>query len=437
MIESLHATAFGLARQHGTPLFVYSRDRPAGAASKLDGFVKALPFPAEAYFSYKTNYLPELCRHAASLGLGAEVTSPIEWDLASTMHAPGRIIVNGIGKLADDLLPRLLRGAPPRLINIETDTEIETILGSEQGASVPVGLRVCIPRLSGERGLDPSEHWQRGTSKFGWTANGAAVIVAARSLAANPRLRLEALHLHLGSQVVSPRFYDTALREVCRLLERVRAVGVTTVNTLDIGGGLASGWVGKRRRGPLFQTLRAAGLPSPAREQREPDLDGIAAVFHRHAGRMRSLGIERLVLEPGRLIAEPAMVAVTKVLAVRRDGARSHVIVDIGTNALHCWRGNERRNIVFEDAGDRPQHMVEVSGPLCHRSDTFGRVSAPPDLAPGALVCLDAVGAYSLGDWIANAWARPAVVDTSGNVLWAGQDPAEFFEPASHRPVQA
>ncbi|MFI0445135.1 diaminopimelate decarboxylase family protein [Actinomadura sp. 6N118] len=434
VIEETHRRAFELAAVRETPAFFFSRERLDHAISTFNSFMAELPFSVETYYSYKTNYLPALCEHVEAAGFGAEVTSLLEWELATAITPPSRIVVNGIGKQAG-LLEAVLNSAPPRLINIETDTEVDHIAKRKPDAApVSVGLRVTVPGLSGESGRDPSVHWRRGPSKFGWMANGTAIIQTATKLAAFPAVRLQALHLHLGGQLVSPAVYERALAAGCRLLERLRQNGVS-ITTLDMGGGLASGWVTKHRVGPLFELLRTVGVPTPGRPQRAPDLQGVSAVFIRFADRLRSLGIKQLVVEPGRFVAEPSMLAVASVIAVRHDGRRRHAVIDLGTNALHCWRQDETRPISFE-TGRAPrsggQHRYELVGPLCHRSDTLGTVTTSAPLRPGMKVCLDAVGAYSLGDWVANAWHRPPVFDLEdGSILWDRQTTPQFWAPAT------
>ncbi|MFC5253433.1 diaminopimelate decarboxylase family protein [Streptomyces nigrescens] len=421
MVDSLHSQAFTLGRQQETPFYIFSQDRLSSALQRFRQFTSSLPFPTETYYSYKTNYLPALCDQIAEARVGSEITSPAEWAAARRRHAPDRIVVNGIGKCADGLLQSIVDevASAPRLVNLETDTEIGIVARRDQEAQpLPIGLRVTIPSVSGELGRDPSEHWKRGVTKFGWSCDGDAILAAARTLAGNRAVRLEALHVHFGSQLVSAARYDVVLSKLCNLLRRLSSAGVT-VNTLDLGGGLASGWVTKRRTGPLFDLVKVLGLPTPRSQQKAPDLVGITTVVHKHAARLSSLGVTRLIFEPGRYLAEPAMVAVAKVIAVRRDGTRRHAVVDLGTNGLHCWRSNETRPIAFDLAGKGGAEMMKLVGPLCHRSDSFGTVTTPGRLQAGDLVCFDAVGAYSLGDWVANAWPRPPVFSEDGHLLWA------------------
>jgi diaminopimelate decarboxylase len=432
MTDPLHPWAFELGRDRQTPFFMFAPGRTASALSRLRAFTESLKLDTEIFYSYKTNYLPALCAWLRDAEVGAEVTSPIEWRLATGLHAPENIVVNGLGKTADGWLAELVAdsGSAPRLVNLETDTELDVVLRRKPDAELMrVGLRVAVPD-AGEFGRDPSERWSLGRDKFGWDVNGSGVSGAARRLSNGPAsVRLEALHLHFGSQLVDPKRYDLVLRKTIGLLERLQVDGIT-ITTLDLGGGIASGMVAKHRSGPLFAAARLARIDLATRVQKVPDLDGVAAVINGYARRLASLGVTRLLFEPGRYLAEPSMLAVARIIAVRDDGPRRVAVLDIGTNSLKCWRSNEIRPISFSQRLGESAAQVELVGPLCHRSDTFGSVNAPSNLEVGGLVCFDAVGAYTLGDWIANTWRRPAVYHEDGTTLWAAQDFVDLLRPA-------
>src|SRR5207244_269731 len=128
------------------------------AARRFRRFTEALPLPVETYYSVKTNYLPQLLWQVKGVGIGVEVTSLREWQLARTVYPASTIVVNGIGKAAG-LLQASLTDGPPRLINIETDTEIDILGTARVDQPVPVGIRVRIAGLSGQNGSDPTEAW--------------------------------------------------------------------------------------------------------------------------------------------------------------------------------------------------------------------------------------------------------------------------------------
>ncbi|XVS65995.1 diaminopimelate decarboxylase family protein [Actinosynnema sp. CA-299493] len=431
MLESIHRQAFTLAGAHATPFLFLSNSRLGDSIGRFRKFTASLSFPVEAYYSFKTNYLPALCKEVVRHGFGAEVTSVLEWELARKLVSASSIVVNGIGKQAG-LLEQVLQGDAPRLINVETDTEVDRLCRHNANAEIlRVGVRVHVPGVTGEEGSDPTEHLGKNPAKFGWSATGRQIVEVMVRLSQAKNVTVEALHMHLGGQLVSAQIFRRSLAQICELLKELYHRGVR-VSTLDIGGGLASGFVEKRRRGPLYELASRLGVPLEPEVQSSADLDGIAGVFRDYAHTLRGLGIMRLVAEPGRFIAEPAMLAVTRVVSIRHDDNSSCAVLDIGTNALACSRSDEKRRIVLDlNKASGMEVTYDLVGPLCHRGDTFGRITAPANLEPGTLVCIDAVGAYAFGDWVANTWLRPPVFMDDGREVWRRQFPAEFWAGAA------
>lgn len=429
MLDPIYRQAFELAAVRPTPFLLLSNSRLRESIGRFHQFATSLPFPVEPYYSFKTNYLPALCTEVVGQGFGAEVTSVLEWELARKLVPASSIVVNGIGKQAG-LLEQVLQDDAPRLINVETDTEVERLCRHSDGR-LRVGVRVHVPGVTGEEGGDPTEHLGKKPSKFGWSAAGRQIVDVMVRLSQAKHVTVDALHIHLGGQLVSAQIFGRALSQVCDLLKRLSARGVQ-VPTLDIGGGLASGFVEKRRRGPLYELASALGVPAEPIVQSSADLDGISKVFGEYAHTLDGLGVTQLIAEPGRFIAEPAMLAVSSIVSIRHDDTASCAVLDIGTNAVGCVRGDEQRRIVLDCKQPSETEVdYDLVGPLCHRSDTFGRITAPANLEPGALVCIDAVGAYAFGDWIANTWLRPPVFTEDGREIWRGQLPADFWAGAA------
>ena len=429
--------ALALAEQFPTPLFAWVSARALDAAERLRSTFDDVGMPIEWFYSYKTNYLPALCRLLHAHGFGAEVTCDEEWVLAAGMEAKPRLVVNGPSKSG-----RLLRAACEGgawLVNLETDTDVDALEHAAGNARKPVrvGLRVSLP-MAGQRGLDPSESWRaKGTSwQFGWALDGPGLPRALARVQRLPNVRLVALQAHLGGQIVDARMHLRAMDALIRLLRTWRSM-TRTVEVLDLGGGFASGFVEKRRRGPLFELAQAMGIPTPTRVQREPELAMLAAGIRARQHACHQVGIQQLAFEPGRIVAEPAMVLVTRVVGRRDDGGRRHVVLDAGRGIAPSVRSDERRPIYFsrESAERVPAVLV---GPHCHRGDVIQHCSVPTNLQVGDVVAIDAVGAYSLSEWAAHARRRPGVVDVqSGEWVWHPQTSEQFWAPVSPTPLLA
>jgi diaminopimelate decarboxylase len=103
-----------------------------------------------------------------------------------------------------------------------------------------------------------------------------------------------------------------------------------------------------------------------------------------------------LLLEPGRWLVGPAGVLVTKVVDLKdKSGGGQFVVVDAGMTDLirpalyGAW--HEIEPVVFRP---RPSTSVDVVGPVCETSDTFGvdRLLAQPEIDD--LLVIRDTGAY-------------------------------------------
>ncbi|MFT9092788.1 MAG: diaminopimelate decarboxylase, partial [Gluconacetobacter sp.] len=107
----------------------------------------------------------------------------------------------------------------------------------------------------------------------------------------------------------------------------------------------------------------------------------------------------RLAIEPGRWLAGPAGVLLSRVILrkVGEDGLPSFLILDAAMNDLmrpslyEAWHG-----ILPVSARDatRPVEAVNVVGPVCESADSFADGRVLPRLDEGARVALLDTGAY-------------------------------------------
>ena len=95
--------------------------------------------------------------------------------------------------------------------------------------------------------------------------------------------------MHIGSQVVKPSLFDSALERLVELAEKMRSKGFP-LQTLDLGGGLGANY--------------EDDAPS------EPKPEDCANAIRKHFGAL----LHRLPQEPGRALVADAGVLLTRVL---------------------------------------------------------------------------------------------------------------------------
>lgn len=350
------------AREHGTPLYVYSR---ASIEAAFRAYERA--FAAVRHricYAVKANGNGSILRLLAGLGAGADIVSGGE--LLAARRAgfpPGRIVFAGVGKTAAEIALGLEHGIGE--LNAESGDEIRRIgkAAAARGAVARVSLRV-------NPDIDARSHPYISTglreAKFGVDIALAPDIL--RRAALLPGVRIVGVQCHIGSQITDLEPLAAAARALAGLSRTLLDEGLP-LETIDIGGGLGVGYDG--RPSPAPEALAAAVLPA-----------------------VEDLPLT-LVLEPGRSLIARAGVLLTRVLYVKDGPARRFVVVDAAMNDLlrpALYDAYHRVDPVRPRG--RPAELVDVVGPVCETSDFLARRRELERLEPGELLAVRDVGAY-------------------------------------------
>lgn len=214
------------------------------------------------------------------------------------------------------------------------------------------------------------------SSKHGiWHADVPAVIARARKLG----LRVRGMHVHIGS---GSDFEN--LTRVCDAVARLAHVFGEDLDAVSAGGGLP---IPYRASEPPFDVARFTDTWLATRER-----------IQREMGRPISLEVE-----PGRYLVAEAGCLLTEVRGLKTSGATRYAIVDAGFNHLvrpAMYGAYHQISYVGRSAAEHVLPIV-VAGPLCESGDVFTQGSdgvlepqALPELAAGDLLCIHDAGAY-------------------------------------------
>ncbi|CAO4176725.1 type III PLP-dependent enzyme [Methylorubrum extorquens] len=365
-----------LAKDFGTPLFVYDADTMRRTYRAL---CAALAGFAEVDFSVKANPNPAVIRVFSQEGAGAEIASGAEFDAAIRAGvSPEKILFAGPGKGAADL-DRVIGGGIGE-IHLENREEIVRVAAAAElhGLRVRVALRIN-PGATAQGG---AMRMGGKPSPFGFDEED--IEAAIDTVEAEPRLRLVGLHLFAGTQGLKA---DTLLGQwsyglglAARIANRIGR----PLETIDLGGGLGI---------PYFSGDTALDLG--AIRAGLPDLIATLRADPR-------LASARVMLEPGRYLTGPAGVYVARVLAVKESRGSRFVITDGGMHHHLAASGNLGQIVkrdfplaAVSDAGGE-RAATAVVGPLCTPLDMLARAAPLPSLTEGDLVAVLQSGAYGL-----------------------------------------
>lgn len=396
---ALHAEGVPLeriAREAGTPSYVYSagviRDRYARLDAALAGA------PHRIHYSLKANACRGILDVLRASGCAVDVVSGGElFKALRAGFAPEEILFGGVGKTERELREAITAGV--KLINVESEAELRHVsrLADEMGAIANVGLRVN-PEVDVQNAHHYIATGEKG-HKFGIPIGEAEAV--GRLAITLPNVRLQALDMHVGSQLESFGAYREGTARLVDLSFVLRKAGAD-IRYLDAGG----------------------GLPVPYDSGEEPDLAAYGAIVTAAAN---TLGVELLV-EPGRFFVAASGVLLTRVLYRKETGAKTYVICDAGmTELLRPSHYDAFHRI--EAVRSRPGTLTaDVVGPVCESGDFLALDRELPAVEPGDLLAVHTAGAY--GYVMSSHYnARPRVAEVLvDGARWAVVTARETYE---------
>jgi diaminopimelate decarboxylase len=352
-----------IAAAAGTPVYVYSaatiRDRYRAIDEPFHDYPHAL------HYALKANSALAIARLLRALGSGVDANSVWEIEVARRAgFEPAQIVFTGVGKSPAELECAVALAL--KAINVESAGELARV----EAIAQRLGRRARIAmRLNPDIDARSHPHISTGLkiNKFGVSTDEALPLL--NGLKHREHLQLVAVHVHVGSQITSLEPLRRAAAFAAGIAEQLRADGAP-LEYLDLGGGLGVSYDGTAVPTPqhyvatLLEEVRSTRLP--------------------------------VVLEPGRVIAAPAGVLVSRVIDVKpRDAGSEFAVIDAGmTELLRPALYNAFHAIEPVVAAADATRRYEIVGPVCESSDVVGRDRVLPPLAAGDLVAIRDAGAY-------------------------------------------
>lgn len=366
-----------VARQYGTPCFVYFLDdvraridalRAAfGGRFNISYAVKSNPNPA--LLSWMKDHVPSLdissggeLHRALAAGWGGDCisfTGPGKraWELADAVDAQvGKLVLESVRE-AEEL--DAVAAAAKRL---------QRVLLRIAPSSLPRGFGVNMAGKPTQFGVDEEE--------------AAAAITAIGQLA---RLRLVGFHAYSGTQCVDAKAVGENFGIFARIFGELSRQCDLHPEAIVFGAGFGI---------PYHPGMNELDLPAAAA--------AAAPALERLASDPRTGGAT-LYLEMGRYLVGEAGLYVTRVTRIKRSRGSEIAILDGGMNhhlgaCGHLGSVIHRNYRIFRigAAPAEARRPYELVGPLCTSIDTLGHGVELPELREGDLLGVHSSGAYGL-----------------------------------------
>jgi diaminopimelate decarboxylase len=355
-------TVTELVKQHGTPLYVYSRatiERHWHAFDQAAG-----DKPHLVCYAVKANSNLAVLNVMARLGSGFDIVS--KGELARVLQAGGdasKVVFSGVGKKSDEITFALEKGI--YCFNVESAAELTRIqqVAQRMNMIAPVSLRVN-PDV--DAGTHPYISTGLKENKFGISIEDAFELYQHASGLSH--IAVKGIDCHIGSQLTEVKPFLDALDRVLALVDRLAKIDIT-LSHIDVGGGL----------GVCYDDEKP---PHPKEYAK--------AIAEKLADRDITL-----IYEPGRAIMANAGILVTEVELLKTNQDRHFAIVDAAMNDLIRPSLYQAWQAIIEVENDEvsDKKTYDIVGPICETGDFLGK-ARELSITEGDLLAIRSSGAY-------------------------------------------
>ena len=357
-----------LAKEFGTPLYVYSKKALAEAYQAYDKACvdSSGKRRARVHYAMKANSNLAVIDCFKKLGAGFDLVSGGELARALAIGAdPKSLVFAGVGKSATEIASALNAGV--KCINVESIAELHKInqVATKLNLRAPISLRV-------NPDVDAQTHPYISTglkgNKFGIAYH--EVLKTYREASQLSQIDVVGIDCHIGSQITTTAPYLDALDKVLDLVEHLKREGIV-IHHLDLGGGLGISYS----------------------DETPPDITEFTNTLLNRVTE-RGFGHLDVVLEPGRSLVGNAGVLLTTVEYLKPGAEKNFCIVDAAmTELMRPALYEAHHGIVPIQQKVAKALTYDIVGPVCESGDWLGR-DRQLAVEEGDLLAILSAGAY-------------------------------------------
>jgi diaminopimelate decarboxylase len=368
-------------KKNKTPFYLYSSKQIKENYLNLSKtFNKIKPLIC---FATKANTNLTILRMLGKLGSGADVVSGGE--LLKAIKAginPNKIVFSGVGKTEEEI--KIAINKKILLINIESESEARLInkIAKKSKKIISVGFRL-------NPNVDAKTHKNISTgkaeNKFGLSIKG--FIQFYKNIESFSNLRMEAISVHIGSQILSDTPYKKTLDVLLKLVKNLKI----DLKYVDLGGGFGINY---------------------NKKEKKINLNNYSKLVYKFKKKLNC----NIIFEPGRSIVGNSGILVTKVQYIKKGQNKNFVILDAGMNdfmrpALY----DAQHDIVpLTKNSIKSKDVIEFVGPICESTCKFKKYKKFQKMHENDFVAITNTGAYGFS-LSSNYNTRPLIAEILAN----------------------
>ena len=366
-----------IIKKNITPFYLYSENQIKENYIKFSNtFRKTNPLIC---FAVKSNSNLSILRSLGKLGAGMDVVSGGE--LLKALKAgikANKIVFSGVGKTEEEL--KIAINKKILLINCESESEAKIInkIAKKLNKKVSIGFRL-------NPNIDAKTHKKISTgkadNKFGISIKNFSVFF--KEIEKLENINLEALSVHIGSQILTDVPYKKVLSILSKLIKNLDL----KLKFVDLGGGFG---INYSKKDKLINLKKYSNL------------------VHNFSKKLNC----KIIFEPGRSIVGNSGILVSKIQYIKEGSNKKFIILDTGMNdfmrpALY----DAKHNIIpVKKINKKMRGIMEFVGPICESTCKFGKYQNYQKVSENDFVAITNVGAYG-SSLSSNYNTRPLIAE--------------------------
>jgi diaminopimelate decarboxylase len=366
-----------IVKKNKTPFYLYSENQIINNYLKFTkSFKKTNPLVC---FAAKSNSNVAILKILGKLGAGADVVSGGE--LLKALKAgikASKIVFSGVGKTEDEL--KIAINKKILLINCESESEAKLVnkIAKKLKKKVSIGFRL-------NPNVDAKTHKNISTgkaeNKFGLSIKSFKSFF--KTLPIYKNIRLDALSVHIGSQILTDTPYKKTLNVMSKLIKDLEL----KLKFVDLGGGFGINYSGKDK--PI-------------------NLNKYSALVYNFSKKLNC----KIIFEPGRSIVGDTGILLSKVQYIKDGAKKKFIILDAGMNDFMRPALYDAKHTIIpiSKIKSKTKGLIEFVGPICESTCKFGIYKNYQKIKENDYVAITNVGAYG-ASLSSNYNTRPLVAE--------------------------
>ena len=366
-----------ILKKNKTPFYLYSESQIINNYLKFTKtFKKTNPIVC---FAAKSNSNVAILKILGKLGAGADVVSVGE--LLKALKAgikSNKIVFSGVGKTEEEL--EIAINKKILLINCESESEAKLIdkIAKKLKKKVSIGFRL-------NPNIDAKTHKKISTgkaeNKFGLSIKNFKSFFRDMSMYQN--IRLDALSVHIGSQILTDSPYKKTLNVMSKLIEELNL----ELKFVDLGGGFGINYSGKDK--PI-------------------NLTKYSALVDNFSKKLKC----KIIFEPGRSIIGDTGILLSKIQYIKKSANKDFIILDVGMNDFMRPALYDAKHIIIpvSRVSSKIKGLIEFVGPICESTCKFGIYKNFSKIKENDYIAITNVGAYG-SSLSSNYNTRPLIAE--------------------------